>query len=107
MAWKRGSSRSGSRSGSTLAWFNRLIDIFAKTGPSNSSAASVTFRIARKAAGKVIAHVHVVWINQQGTINPFLGAFGFAKDCKSTNPPARNRSIVRILRENLFRLWRA
>jgi len=23
--------------------------------------------------------VDVVWINQQGTINPILGAFGFAK----------------------------
>ena len=46
--------------------------------------------------------MNVVWINQQGTINPFLGAFGFAKNCKSTNSPARNRSIVRILRESFF-----
>ena len=69
-----------------MAWFNRLIDIFAKAGPSNSSAVSLTFRIVRNGAGKVIAHVHVVWINQQGTINPFLGAFGFAEGYKSTNP---------------------
>jgi hypothetical protein len=44
IALKRESLRSGSRSGSALAWFNQAMAIVSKTGPSSSSAASGSFK---------------------------------------------------------------
>jgi hypothetical protein len=50
IALKRGSSRRGSRSGSALAWFSQAMAIVSKTGPSNSSAASMP-RVFLRPAG--------------------------------------------------------
>ena len=86
MAWKRGSSRSGSRSGSTLAWFRRPMCAVANTGPSMLERGVRVLQLDAQCAGEVVAHVHVVGIDQQRAVHPFLGALGLRRA-----PRARRR----------------
>ena len=53
--------------------------------------------ISGEDAGKIVAHVEIVWIDQHRAIDPFAGPFDLAEDRISTRDYAKRSAVARVL----------
>ena len=67
----------------------------------------VVVQIEDQRAGEVVAHVHVVRIEQQRALGPFLRALGLAQRGERADAEAHRRAVVGLLRDDLLARARA
>ena len=92
----------GIRSGSTLAWCRKPRANFASTGSSMSSAACVSFQVHTEGACKIVPHVQVVGIDQQGASHALLGPVRLPERREGISAVTRNCPVVGVVRERSF-----